>query len=91
MFIRFFGFDFLSASIAAKIVNIATNIAALLYFGFSGHLLVGLALVMAVFNVAGAQVGSHLALKHGSGFVRKLFLVVVSIAILKFAYDTFAP
>jgi uncharacterized membrane protein YfcA len=40
--------------------------------------------------VAGAQVGSVLALRHGSGFVRKLFLLVVTVLIAKFAWDTFA-
>lgn len=89
LFVRFFGFDFLSASAAAKIVNVACNFSALLWFGYSGHLLWQLGLMMAVCQVAGSLVGTKLALKHGSGFVRKLFLVVVSVLILKTAYDAF--
>lgn len=89
LFVRFFGLDFLRATSAAKIVNLSTNAAALLYFAPTGHVVWGLALSMAVCNVAGAQVGTVLALRHGSGFVRKLFLVVVLVLIAKFAWDTF--
>jgi uncharacterized membrane protein YfcA len=87
LFVRSFGFDFLSASAAAKVVNVATNIAALLVFGFNGHLLWQLGLMMAVLQVIGSLLGTKLALKHGSGFVRRLFLVVVGILILKTGYD----
>ena len=87
LFVRFFGFDFLSASAAAKVVNVACNIAALLWFGYSGHLLWQLGLLMAVCQVAGSLVGTKLAIRHGSVFVRKLFLVVVSLLILKTSYD----
>lgn len=90
LFVRFFGLDFLGATAAAKIVNLSTNAAALLYFGPTGHVLWGLAIAMAVCNVLGAQVGSVLAIRHGSAFVRKLFLGVAVVLIAKFAWDTFA-
>jgi uncharacterized membrane protein YfcA len=89
LFIRFFGFDFLHASAAAKVVNVATNIAALSFFIPNGYLLPAIAISMAVCNVLGSLVGTHLAFRHGNGFVRNLFLVVVSTLILKFSYDTF--
>jgi uncharacterized membrane protein YfcA len=89
LFVRFFGFDFLSASAAAKIVNVACNISALIWFGYSGHLIWQLGLLMAVCQIAGSLVGTRLALKHGSGFVRKLFLIVVGLLIVKTAFDTF--
>jgi hypothetical protein len=41
-------------------------------------------------NIGGAQLGSLLALRHGSAFVRKLFLLVAVALIVKFAWDTFA-
>jgi uncharacterized membrane protein YfcA len=89
LFVRFFGFDFLGASAAAKVVNVACNVSALIWFGYSGHLIWKLAGLMAVCQVAGSLIGTRLALKHGSGFVRKLFLVVVSLLIVKTAYDSF--
>ena len=89
VFVRFFALDFLRASAVAKVVNVATNAAALLYFAPTGHVLWGLALTMAAFNVAGATVGSRLAISRGSGFVRQVFLVVSAVLIAKFGYDTF--
>jgi uncharacterized membrane protein YfcA len=87
LFVRYFGFDFLRASATAKVVNVMTNLAALLYFGPRGAVLWQLGLGMAVCNVAGALVGSHLALRHGSGLVRGLFLIIVSILIARFAWE----
>ena len=89
LFVRFFGFDFLAASAVAKVVNVACNLAALLWFGYSGHLLWQIGLIMAVCNVAGSLTGSRLAIWKGSGFVRKIFLLVVSALILKTGYDAF--
>ncbi|WP_348693421.1 TSUP family transporter [Duganella fentianensis] len=87
LFVRIFGFDFLGASAVAKIVNVACNFAALIWFGYSGHLIWQLGLLMAICQIAGAFIGSRLAMKHGSGFVRQLFLIVVSLLILKTGYD----
>jgi uncharacterized membrane protein YfcA len=87
LFVRCFGFDFLSASAVAKVVNVACNISALVWFGYSGHLLWQLGLMMAVCQVAGSLLGTKLAMKHGSGFVRKVFLLVVTVLIFKTGYD----
>jgi len=87
LFVRIFGFDFLGASAVAKVVNVACNFAALIWFGYSGHLIWQLGATMAVAQVAGSIIGSRMAMKHGSGFVRKLFLVVVTILIIKTGYD----
>lgn len=89
-FVRFFRLDFLHASGAAKVVNFSTNAAALAYFVPSGHVLWITGLAMAVFNIAGALLGARLALRHGSGFVRGVFIVVASLLIARLGYDTFA-
>ncbi|MBB5393945.1 MULTISPECIES: TSUP family transporter [unclassified Herbaspirillum] len=89
LFVRVFSYDFLSASAVSKFVNIATNLAALCWFGYSGHVIWQLGLLMAVFNIGGSLVGTRLAMKHGSVFVRKLFLLVVGALILKSGYDAF--
>lgn len=87
LFVRVFGFDFLGASAVAKIVNVACNLSALMWFGYSGHLLWQLGLMMAVCQVAGSLIGTKLAVRHGSGFVRRVFLVVVTILIVKTSWD----
>jgi len=89
LFIRLLGMDFLRASVSAKILNVATNVAAIAYFAGSVQLMWGLAAVMAVCNLTGSVIGSRMALRHGTAFVRKMFLAVVSVLIVRLAYDTF--
>jgi uncharacterized membrane protein YfcA len=88
-FVRFFGFDFLHASAATKLVNVATNFAAILMLASLGQIYWPLGLAMMVANITGSQFGSWLAIKHGSGFVRKAFLVIVSALILKSAWNAY--
>jgi uncharacterized membrane protein YfcA len=89
LFVRLLGYDFLNASASAKLVNTATNVAALLLFIVKGHIWWHFAAVMALANVAGSLLGTRLALKHGTGFVRVFFILVVSALILKTSYDVF--
>jgi uncharacterized membrane protein YfcA len=42
---------------------------------------------MALSNLAGSQVGTRLAVRRGSAWVRRVFLVVVSALVLRLAYD----
>ncbi|QPF76264.1 TSUP family transporter [Roseateles sp. DAIF2] len=89
LFVRLLGFDFLHASASAKLLNTATNAAALLLFAMKGHVWWHIAAVMAVTNVIGSLLGTRLALKHGAGFVRGMFVLVVSALILKTGWDAF--
>lgn len=89
MFVRLFGYDFLGASAAAKIVNVACNVAALAYFIPAGYAWWQIGLAMALFNILGSQLGSHIALARGAAFVRRLFLLVLSGLIAKTFYDGF--
>lgn len=86
--VRWFHLDFLHASSVAKLVNLGTNTAALAYFVPSGHVLWGIGLGMAAFNVLGAVLGARLALRHGSSFVRATFIVVAALLIVRLGYDT---
>jgi len=89
LFVRVLGFDFLNASASAKLINTATNAAALILFGATGHVWWALAAAMAVANVVGSLVGTTVALRHGAPFVRKMFVAVVGVLILKTAWDAF--
>ena len=84
------GFEFLTATTLAKVANLTTNLAAIASFGLSGNILWGLGIIMGVGNVAGGMAGSHMALRNGNAFVRKVFLVVVLALGLKLAWDTVA-
>ena len=87
VFIAVLGFDFIGASAHAKIVNMATNLAALIYFTSTGHVLFQYAIPMAIFNVIGSFFGAKLALLKGNKFVRIFFLIVIFGTILRFAFD----
>ena len=90
LFVGVFGFDFLSASASAKVINWATNIASVIYFGWSGNILYQYAVPMAVCNVLGATIGARLAIAKGSRFVRIFFLVIVCTLIAKLAQSIIA-
>lgn len=89
IFIGLVGFSFLAASASAKVINFAANFAAFLLFAATGHIEYSLALPLALCNITGSFLGSRLAVLRGSGFVRVLFLVVVTGVIARLSYDTF--
>lgn len=88
-FVVILGFDFLSASAYAKVVNCVTNISALMVFIKSGNYLLEIALLMAVFNIAGNLSGTKIAFKKGNGFIRIIFLVIVILMILRYSKEVF--
>lgn len=77
------GYDFVLASAKAKIVNVATNLGALLYFVPNGHVLWSLGIGMGVANMVGGYLGSRTAIARGNRFIRVVFLVVVGALIVK--------
>jgi uncharacterized membrane protein YfcA len=81
------GYDFLVATTLAKLANLTTNLAAIAVFASSGSIMWGLALLMAVGNLTGGLLGSRRALKGGNAFVRRVFLVVVSVLAFKLGFD----
>ncbi len=89
-FVRLFGMDFIRASASAKVINAATNLSAIAFFASHVPLLWGIALLMAACNLTGAQVGTALALRRGTGFVRQAFLLVVALLIAKLGWDMLA-
>ncbi|WP_035564743.1 sulfite exporter TauE/SafE family protein [Hymenobacter sp. IS2118] len=88
-FVGLFGYDFIAASASAKLVNVATNAVSLAYFASTGQVMYRVALPMAACNMLGSRLGAYMAQRHGTGFVRVLFLVVVSAFIGKLGWDTF--
>ncbi len=84
------GYSFLNASSTAKVVNLGTNLAAVVVFGVTGSVMWVLGLLMGVCNVAGAVIGARMAIRRGSGFVRIVFLAVVGVLILRLGWDLLA-
>jgi uncharacterized protein len=89
--VRWLGYDFLNASASAKWLNVVSNIAALSLFAWKGHVWWHYAVVMAAANVLGSVLGSRMALRHGAGFVRGAFILVVLLLTLKTGWDAYRP
>jgi uncharacterized membrane protein YfcA len=89
IFIGWLGFDFLTASASSKVINFATNLAAVIVFAARGDVLYHYALPMGACNIVGALLGTRLALLKGNQFVRAIFLSVVGVMIARFAYEQF--
>lgn len=89
LFVRLLGYDFLNASAAAKLLNVATNASAIALFAAKGHIWWQVGFALAAANVVGSLIGTRLALRHGAGFVRGVFIVVVGALIVKTGWDAF--
>ncbi len=85
--VRGLGYDFLHASAGAKLLNMATNLAALAWFIPTGHVWWMWALPMALANVLGSMAGALLATRRGATFVRGVFLWVVAALVVRTAWD----
>ena len=83
------GYAFITASAIAKVVNVATNLGAILVFGINGAVIWQIGIIMGVANISGAIIGARLAIKGGSTLVRKVFLIVTVALIVKVGIATF--
>ena len=81
------GYDFLAASAKAKVVNVATNLGALLFFVPGGSVFWGLGALLAAANMLGGYLGSRTATARGSRFIRIAFLVVVTALVARVGWD----
>lgn len=88
-FVLLLGFEFVAASAYSKVVNCITNLSALVVFVGQGNYILEIALLLSVCNIAGNLTGSRMALRRGNEFVRIIFLVVVSLMILRYGYDIY--
>jgi uncharacterized protein len=83
------GYAFITASAIAKVVNVATNVGAIMVFGINGAVLWQIGIILGVANISGAVIGARLAIKGGSTLVRKVFLIVTVALIVKVGIATF--
>jgi uncharacterized protein len=87
-FVLLFHDSFARASGNAKVVNLASNLAALGLFAWRGVILWHVALPMAAANATGAFFGARLTVKHGERFVRPVLLAAVVAIVVKMLVDS---
>lgn len=84
------GYDVLTASGNAKIVNFASNLASVITFALSGNIMFTLAGPAAAASILGNFIGSRLAIKNGARLIRPAFVFVLALLLIKIAVDVFA-
>ncbi len=86
-FVMLLQFNLQQASANAKVVNFASNLAAMGLFAWKGQVLWTLAIPMAVGQFIGGTLGAHLTLRGGDVLVRRVVLVVLLALVSKLAYE----
>lgn len=69
-----------------RVMNFTSNVVALSLFVVRGNVYFTEGLVMAAGQIIGARIGSSLAIKKGTRFIRPIFIVVVSATIIRLIY-----
>ncbi|MGN1349988.1 MAG: TSUP family transporter [Anaerovoracaceae bacterium] len=80
-------FDLRTATGNAKVLNLASNVAACVTFILAGAVDFRYAVPSAVCNIIGSILGSQMAVRRGSGFIRPVMLCVIVLLIGKVAWD----
>jgi len=86
-FVGLLGMEMARASANAKVINFASNLAAVILFAAQGLILWQVALPMAAAQFAGGVAGSQLAVRGGDGLVRRVVLLVVLVLAVKLGHD----
>jgi len=89
-FVTVLGHDFVRAAGHTKVMNFASNLAALAFFAIAGTVVWLPGLSMGAGQLIGGRLGAHLAMTRGARFVRPIFLVMASLVALKLIYATYA-
>ena len=87
LFMYVFRMETVMSSGTAKLVNLASNAAALISLLFSGDVLFRLGLPAGVCAMTGAFIGSRLTLKKGSKMVRGMMMTVLFLLLAKLLAD----
>jgi uncharacterized membrane protein YfcA len=86
-FVGLLGHGLARASAEAKVVNFASNLAAVLLFAARGAVAWRVALPMAAAQLAGGWLGAHLAVRRGDALIRRAVVGVALAAAAKLAWD----
>ncbi len=83
------GFDFIGAAANARVLNFASNFAAVLTFAYLGQIYFHYAIPMGLSMVAGAYFGTKMALSRGAACVKPIFIAITIVLIGKQVWDLF--
>ena len=82
-YVALLGFGLRKATGNTKLLNFTSNIASLLLFALSGHIVWLTGLMMGAGQIIGSYIGSHMAVKHGTRLIRPVLVTVSLLVSLK--------
>jgi uncharacterized protein len=88
--IFFLGYNLVKATAYTKIFNLKSNLIAFAFFGLAHQVDYKVGLTMALGQLFGGKLGSHLALRNGARFIRLFFLGVVLVTVLGLFFYPYA-
>lgn len=86
----FFGIlhcDFLRATANTKVINLLSNMVALIYFLFQGNIRFDLGVPMLIANILGSYLGARTAISKGSKFIKWIYLIMAALTAGKLILD----
>ncbi|HYE82724.1 MAG TPA: TSUP family transporter [Clostridia bacterium] len=89
LFIRIYGFDFTIAAGNSKVLNFVSNITSLVMFAINGKIYYMLGIPIGIAMIAGARVGSSIAIKNGAKVIKPIFVTIALVLALKLLSDIF--
>jgi len=88
-FISIFGFNFVTSSANARILNFVSNVTALILFALSGKINYTLGIPVAISMIIGAKMGTSVALTKGSKLIKPIFVTMSLAVALKMLISMF--
>ncbi len=83
-------YEFITANGNTKVVNLASNVAALLTFAISGHIYYPLAIPGAICGVTGNILGSRLVIQKGNKLIKQVFVISLLLLLGRVLYNLFS-
>lgn len=84
------GLELTRATAFTKVVNLTSNMASLLVFVITARVDYRIAAVMIAGQLIGGRLGARMAIKHGAGFIRVIFIAVVFAMVIKLLWNQLA-
>ena len=87
LFIKIYGFDFTVAAGNSKVLNFVSNFASLVMFAVNGKIYYMLGIPIGLAMIAGARLGSKIAIKNGAKVIKPIFVTIALVLTLKLLLD----
>lgn len=88
-FIKIYHFDFINATGNAKILNFTSNLTSLVLFALNKKIDYLIGIPVGLCMIAGAKVGSRLALNKGTQLIKPLFVTMSAGMVIKLLWELF--